>query len=57
MAYRDMSIDDFIENIEKKYDNETPEYRNKVEQNLIYLCTFGLEDKIRDDTIETISEI
>jgi hypothetical protein len=31
MAYRDMSIDEFIENIEKKYDNEKPDYRNKVE--------------------------
>jgi magnesium-transporting ATPase (P-type) len=56
MAYRDISLDE-LENIDRKYNNESPEYRNEVEKSLVYLCTFGLEDKIREDTINTISEI
>ena len=56
MAYRDISIDE-LEKIEKQHNNESLEYRNEVEKSLIYLCTFGFEDKIREDTINTISEI
>jgi magnesium-transporting ATPase (P-type) len=56
MAYRDMSLDE-LEKVNSKYNEESIEFRNEVEKSLIYLCTFGFEDKIREDTIRTISEI
>jgi magnesium-transporting ATPase (P-type) len=56
IAYRDISIAD-LSDITSKYNEESPEFRDIIEKDLIYLCTFGFEDKIRDGVRNSISEI
>lgn len=56
MGYRDMSLDE-LEKVNSKYNEESLEFRTEVEKSLIYLCTFGFEDKIREDAAVTIAEI
>jgi magnesium-transporting ATPase (P-type) len=36
---------------------ESKEFRDELESDLIYLCTFGLEDPIRESIDETIQMI
>jgi magnesium-transporting ATPase (P-type) len=39
------------------HNDESKEFRNLVEKDLTYLCTFGFVDPLRDDAIDTILEI
>lgn len=38
-------------------DDESEEYRKKIEENLIYIGTFGLDDPVRDGVRTSIEEI
>ena len=50
-AFKEVPYDDIIDMM-RSQDIESEEFRNQVEQGLVYLGTFGLEDPIRGAQIE-----
>jgi magnesium-transporting ATPase (P-type) len=53
-SFKDIPISKFNEMLES-YDNnlENPEFRTEIENDLCYLCTFGLQDPLRTSIDET----
>lgn len=59
LAYKDISIEE-MKNLANHYGNqfeESDEFRNLVESDLTYLCTFGFSDPLRETVVDTILEI
>lgn len=55
-AYKKMSIEE-LEQLQKDYDEESSKFRDELLTNMIYLCTFGLEDPIREGVADSMSLI
>lgn len=53
-AFKDMPLKKLNEMMHT-HNLESPEFRSEIEQDLIYLCTFGLDDPIRELIDETVS--
>jgi len=49
-AFKEVRLED-IQVLSQRHDIESPEFRKKVESELIYLGTFGLEDPIRESVL------
>ena len=43
--------------LSQQYSVESDEYREELECDLIYICTFGLEDEIRKEVAENVQYI
>lgn len=52
LAYKDIKIEEMAD-----HNDESLEFRNLVERDLTYLCTFGFTDTLRDSVIDSIFEI
>lgn len=52
-AYKQIPRDD-LEMLMKSYDVESDEFRNEIEADLVYVCTFGLTDEVRDDVKDQV---
>jgi magnesium-transporting ATPase (P-type) len=46
IAYKDVTIDDLFK---IPYNPESDEFRKVVESDLVYMCTFGFNDELRED--------
>ena len=55
-AYKKMPIEE-LEQLQKNHDEESPKFRDELLTNLNYLCTFGMEDPIRESVTESINLI
>ena len=55
-AYKDVSADSYHQ-MTQEFDIESKEFRSELEQDLIYIGTFGLEDPLRDNVEDTINQI
>lgn len=55
-AFKDMPLKKLNEMMHS-YSLESPEFRHEIESDLIYLCTFGLDDPLRESIEETIQLI
>lgn len=55
-AFKDMSLSDFNE-MKHSYNMESADFRQEIEKDLTYLCTFGLVDPIRVDIQSTVNAI
>lgn len=55
-AYKDITIDD-LRMLMGQYDPESYEFRTQIEQDLTYLCSFGLEDPLRPEVTNSIQLI
>lgn len=55
-AFKDMPLKKLNEMMHS-YSLESPEFRSEIESNLIYLCTFGLDDPLRESIQETVTMI
>lgn len=55
-AYKDMSMSD-LDSLMKTHNPESNEFRESLESNLTYLCTFALEDPLRVDIKDTCQMI
>jgi magnesium-transporting ATPase (P-type) len=51
-AYKEISMAD-LDQLMQSHDTESNEFRNEIETGLTYLCTFGLEDPVRESIEET----
>jgi magnesium-transporting ATPase (P-type) len=51
-AYKEISMAD-LDHLMQTQDPESNEFRNEIETGLTYLCTFGLEDPVRESSEET----
>lgn len=56
LAFKEMARDD-VNQLMDSLGPETPEFRTELEKNLIYVCTFGLEDPLREDIEKDIAAI
>ena len=52
LAYKDILISEMA-----KYNDESDEFREYVEKDLIYLCTFGLTDPLNESVVDCIHDI
>ena len=52
-AYKQMPKDD-LEDLVNKHGLESKTFRDELEENFTYLCTFGLEDPIREEVNQSI---
>jgi len=52
-AFKELRIGD-LEALMQTYNPESEEFRNELESDLIYVCTFGLNDPLRDNVEEAI---
>lgn len=52
-AFKELRIGD-LEALMQTYNPESEEFRNELESDLIYVCTFGLNDPLRDNVAEAI---
>ena len=52
-AFKEISIDD-IQQLMSVHNVEHDDFRNELEADLIYICTFGLEDPLRPNIDESI---
>jgi len=52
-AYKDVSLDTFHQ-LMSNYKVESPEFREEIENDLIYVATFGLDDPLRDRIEESV---
>jgi len=55
-AFKDMPLKKLNEMMHS-YSLESPEFRSEIESDLIYLCTFGLDDPLREAIHETVQLI
>jgi len=55
-AFKDMPLKKLNEMMHS-YSLESQEFRSEIESDLIYLCTFGLDDPIRESIPETVQLI
>ena len=55
-AFKEISVDD-LNQLTSRFNVEHEEFRNELENDLIYLGTFGLEDPLRDNIHESIMHI
>ena len=55
-AFKDMPLKKLNEMMHS-FSLESTEFRSEIESDLIYLCTFGLEDPVRDDIHEVVGYI
>ena len=55
-AFKDISLAK-LEEMKHSYNLESKEFRTEIENDLTYLCTFGLHDPIREDIHETVNAI
>ena len=55
-AFKDMPLKKLNEMMHS-FSLESTEFRSEIESDLIYLCTFGLEDPVRDDIHEVVGFI
>jgi magnesium-transporting ATPase (P-type) len=56
IAYKDTTIDE-LQKIISTHNEESPEFRDTIERDLVYLCTFGFDDPLRADIPEAVQEI
>ena len=47
-AFKELTVQE-LEALGQKFDAESPRFREALEQDLIYLCTFGMNDPIREN--------
>lgn len=52
-AFKELRIGD-LEALMQTYNPESEEFRNELESDLIYVCTFGLNDPLRDNVEDAI---
>ena len=52
-AFKDMKVDT-VQQILDRLDDESPEFRDEMESELTYLCTFGLQDEPRDGVKQSV---
>lgn len=55
-AYKKMSIES-LEQLQNKFNEESSDFRDELLIDMIYLCTFGMEDPIRESVADSISLI
>lgn len=55
-AYKDIAVAE-LGDIMEQFNPESDEFRQKLESDLIYLCTFGLDDPLREGVKESIEAI
>jgi|APSaa5957512535_1039671.scaffolds.fasta_scaffold28633_3 magnesium-transporting ATPase (P-type) len=55
-SYKDMQLVTLNEMMHE-HDIESNEFRQGIEQDLVYLCTFGIEDPLRESIHETVHVI
>ena len=55
-AFKEIQMSD-LEQLTSTYDVESEEFRNELENDLIYLATFGMDDPLRPDIEESIQFI
>jgi len=55
-AFKDVAVED-LARTKNAYHDESDEFRNEIESNLTYLCTFGLEDPLREGVRDSITAI
>jgi magnesium-transporting ATPase (P-type) len=55
-AYKDIRLEELTE-LSQTYDTESEEFREMIENDLVYLGTFGLDDPLRKDISESIQYI
>ena len=56
LAYKDFLVED-LNKIKKNFGEESQKFRQLLEQDLIYLCTFGFTDPLREQVVSAINEI
>ena len=55
-GYKKIPIEE-LEQLQNNYDEESNEFRDELLTNMIYLCTFGIEDPIRESVLDSINLI
>ena len=55
-AFKEMPLAKLNEMMHQ-YSLESTEFRTEIESDLVYLCTFGLNDPLREDIQETVNFI
>jgi magnesium-transporting ATPase (P-type) len=55
-GYKSISINE-LNALKEEYNEESDQFKNKLVQNMIYLCTFGFEDVIRENVKESLNLI
>ena len=53
-GFKDMPLKKLNEMMHQ-FSLESSEFRSEIENDLVYLCTFGLDDPVREDIAETVS--
>lgn len=55
-AFKEIRIED-LDQLMNSYDLESDDFRNELENDLIYLGTFGMDDPLRENINEAIQYI
>jgi magnesium-transporting ATPase (P-type) len=53
-GFKDMPLKKLNEMMHQ-FSLESSEFRSEIENDLVYLCTFGLDDPVREDIADTVS--
>jgi len=55
-GFKEINLND-LQQLSQRFDIESEQFRKTLEDDLIYLCTFGMSDPLRDGIEDTISTI
>ena len=55
-AYYEINVED-LSAIMRQFNPESDEFRETLEQEMVYVCTLGMEDPLREGVVESIEAI
>ena len=55
-AFKQIKVET-LNQLSQEYPVESPEYREQLEKDLIYVCTFGLDDELRPEVPQNVQHI
>lgn len=55
-AFKQIKVED-LNQLSQEYPVESPDYREELEKDLIYVCTFGLDDELRPEVPANVQHI
>jgi magnesium-transporting ATPase (P-type) len=46
-----------LNNLFERFDVESPDFRKELETDMVYLCTFGMLDELREDIEDSVKQL